>query len=61
MLKGVLNNDLYILTHPEFKKGVEEKFNAILKSFPDEPINEERAKAIAFLLRNPIFDEINGK
>lgn len=61
VLKGVRNNDLYILTHPEFKKGVEEKFNAILKSFPDEPINEERAKAIAFLLRNPIFDEINGR
>ncbi|MEZ5893343.1 MAG: SDR family NAD(P)-dependent oxidoreductase [Parvularculaceae bacterium] len=61
VLKGVLNNDLYILTHPEFKKGVEEHFNAILKSFPDEPINEERAKAIAFLLRNPIFDEINRR
>lgn len=61
VLKGVLNNDLYILTHPEFKKGVEEKFSAILKSFPDEPINEERAKAIAFLLRNPIFDEINAR
>ena len=59
VLKGVQNNDLYILTHAEFKKGVEEKFNAILKSFPDEPVNEERAKAIAFLLRNPIFDEIN--
>ena len=61
VLKGVLNNDLYILTHPEFKKGVEEKFNAILKSFPDEPVNEKRAEAIAFLLRNPIFDEINNK
>ncbi|PQA86989.1 SDR family NAD(P)-dependent oxidoreductase [Hyphococcus luteus] len=60
VLKGVQNNDLYILTHAEFKKGAEEHFNAILKSFPDEPINEERAKAISFLLRNPIFDEING-
>ena len=61
VLKGVQNNDLYILTHPEFKKGTEEKFNAILKSFPDEPINEERAKAITFLLHNPIFDEIYKK
>lgn len=61
VLKGVLNNDLYILTHAEFKKGVEEKFQAVLKSFPEEPINEERAKAIAFLLRNPIFDEINKR
>lgn len=61
VLKGVLNNDLYILTHPEFKKGTEEHFNAILNSFPDEPINEERAKAIAFLLHNPIFNEINEK
>ena len=61
VLKGVQENDLYILTHPEFKKGLEEKFRAILKSFPNEPINEERAKAIAFLLRNPIFDEINER
>jgi len=61
VLQGVLNNDLYILTHREFKEGLQEKFDAIMKSFPDEPINEERKKAIAFLLRNPIFDEINKK
>lgn len=59
VLKGVRNNDLYILTHREFKEGTAEHFMAILNSFPDEPVNQERAKDIAFLLRNPIFDPIN--
>jgi hypothetical protein len=27
----------------------------MLASFPDEPLNEERADAIRFLLSNPIF------
>jgi hypothetical protein len=33
------------------------RFDAILASFPDEPINHERAEAIGFLLGNPVFDE----
>lgn len=61
VLRGVENDDLYILTHPEFKPGAEEHFAAILASFPDEPLNEKRAKTIAFLLRNPIFGDITKR
>ena len=57
VLAGIRNNDLYILTHPEFKEGTRLRFEAILASYPDEPINEARAKEIAFLLGNPVFDE----
>jgi NADP-dependent 3-hydroxy acid dehydrogenase YdfG len=57
VLAGIRNNDLYILTHPEFKEGTRARFEAILASYPDEPINEARAKEIAFLLGNPVFDE----
>ena len=57
VLAGIRNNDLYILTHPEFAAGMRTRFDAILASFPDEPINRERAEAIGFLLGNPVFDE----
>jgi len=36
VLNGIRNNDLFILTHPEFKPGVQERFDAILSSFPEE-------------------------
>ncbi len=58
VLAGIRNDDLYILTHREFREGVDERFRAILASFPDEPRNEERAQAIGFLLSNPIFGEV---
>jgi NAD(P)-dependent dehydrogenase (short-subunit alcohol dehydrogenase family) len=55
VLAGIRNDDLYIFTHREFREGAEERFRAMLASFPDEPRNEERAKEIDFLLANPIF------
>lgn len=57
VLAGIRNNDLYILTHPEFAAGMRKRFDAILASMPDEPVNEARADAIGFLLGNPVFDE----
>lgn len=61
ILRGIRRNDLYIFTHPEFREGAEEHFRAMLTSFPDEPINQERADAIRFLLSNPIFREASEK
>jgi NAD(P)-dependent dehydrogenase (short-subunit alcohol dehydrogenase family) len=61
VLEGIRRNDLYIFTHPEFREGVDERCRAILGSFPDEPRNDERAEAIAFLLSNPIFREALGQ
>ena len=55
VLAGIRNDDLYIFTHREFREGAEERFQAMVASFPDEPRNEERAKEIDFLLSNPIF------
>jgi len=57
MLAGARANELYIFTHPEFRDGVAERFDAILASFPEEPIDAERAQAIGFLLHNPVFTE----
>lgn len=58
LLRGVRDNELYILTHPEFRDGLRERFRAILASFPDEQVDEERAASYAFLLRNRIFTEV---
>lgn len=55
VLQGVRRNDLFILTHPEFKDGVRERHDTILNAFPDEPINTERANAITFLTSHPIY------
>jgi NAD(P)-dependent dehydrogenase (short-subunit alcohol dehydrogenase family) len=58
VLTGIRRNDLYIFTHREFREGADERFRAMLASFPDEPLDEERAEAIDFLLSNPIFREV---
>ncbi len=42
VVNGIRNNDLYILSHPEFKDGMEERFNAMLTSVPDEAFPADR-------------------
>ena len=55
VLAGIRRDDLYIFTHREFREGADERFRAMLASFPDEPLDDERADNIRFLLSNPIF------
>jgi NAD(P)-dependent dehydrogenase (short-subunit alcohol dehydrogenase family) len=55
VLNGVRRNDLFILTHPEFREGVRERSETLLQAFPDEPINEERASTITFLTSSPVY------
>lgn len=56
VLKGLIADDLFIFTHPEFKAGLKARMEKMLASFPDEPINEERYEAIAWLTQNDIYD-----
>ncbi len=58
VLAGIRRDDLYIFTHREFREGAHERFHAMLASFPDEPLNQERADDIPYLLSNPIFREV---
>jgi hypothetical protein len=55
VLAGVRRNELFILTHPEFRDGVRERSDALLNAFPDEPQNEERASAISFLTSHEVY------
>ena len=56
VLAGMKRNDLWILTHPEYRGGAQERFDAILESFPVEgPAPPERIQAEAMVIRNPLF------
>lgn len=57
VLNGVIHNDLFIITHPEYMPGTQERFDAMLISNPEEdtPIPEARLKAEARTLRAGIY------
>jgi NAD(P)-dependent dehydrogenase (short-subunit alcohol dehydrogenase family) len=56
VLRGIKNDDLYILTHAEFKPGFEQRANAILRAFPADAPYDGFAKVFGILVNNPIFD-----
>jgi hypothetical protein len=55
VLNGVVNNDLFILSHPEFKPGMKDRFDAILASEPQEAFPEARARSAARVLTSPAY------
>ena len=55
VLHGLRRGDMFILTHPEFKAGVIDRHRAIEAAFPDEPIDEIRARSIPFLIASPVY------
>jgi NAD(P)-dependent dehydrogenase (short-subunit alcohol dehydrogenase family) len=55
VLNGVRHNDLFILTHPEFKDGMQERYDAIIASVPDEEFPAARAAASARVLHADIY------
>jgi NAD(P)-dependent dehydrogenase (short-subunit alcohol dehydrogenase family) len=57
VLNGVVNNDLFIVTHPEYMPGTQERLDAILASEPIEstPPPEARVKASARVLHAGIY------
>jgi hypothetical protein len=42
VLRGIRNNDFYILSHPEFREEFQESFDEIIAALPDEPLNPQR-------------------
>ena len=56
VLAGVRNNDLFILSHPEFRDGLQERFEAILASVADVEVPPAtRLAAEQSMLRNPLY------
>jgi len=60
VLEGVLNDELYILTHSEFLTGVTDRANAMIASVPARlPQNEEYKAVFGMLFNSPVWaDEI---
>jgi NAD(P)-dependent dehydrogenase (short-subunit alcohol dehydrogenase family) len=54
VLQGILNDELYIMTHSEFRQGLEERAQAMCAAVPDLPENEEYKATFSVLFRNPI-------
>ena len=57
VVRGVKRGDLYILTHAEFKKGVDARFSAISRAFPDEVPNPRYSEIFPMLTYNDVFDK----
>jgi len=60
VMRGIRNNDLYIMTHPEFKAGYNARHEAIMRACPDEPRNEKRLEVIktyGTVYYNDIYDK----
>jgi NADP-dependent 3-hydroxy acid dehydrogenase YdfG len=58
VLNGVVNNDLFILSHPEFAPGMKERFDAIMDSTPpvEAPIPPGRIEAERGVIRCGIYE-----
>ena len=54
VLQGILNDELYILTHSEFRQGIEERTQAMRAAVPNLPENQEYKSTFSVLFRNPI-------
>ncbi|HTX24318.1 MAG TPA: SDR family NAD(P)-dependent oxidoreductase [Steroidobacteraceae bacterium] len=56
VLRGIHENRLYILSHPEFRDVIAARNAALLAAVPNEPIDQARADSIRWILSNPIYD-----
>ncbi len=57
VLNGVVNNDLFIITHPEYMPGTKQRFDAVLVSEPleDTPPPPDRVKVETRVLHAGIY------
>jgi NAD(P)-dependent dehydrogenase (short-subunit alcohol dehydrogenase family) len=60
VLRGIKRNDLFIMTHPEFRDGIIARNQALLRAIPDETPNVKRhevLKGYGTLVYNPIYEK----
>ncbi len=60
VVRGIRNNDLFIITHPEWKRGYNGRHEAIMRACPDEPRKEKRWNIIqtfGTIIYNDIYDK----
>jgi NADP-dependent 3-hydroxy acid dehydrogenase YdfG len=57
VLKGIKNNQLFIISHPEFRDVLRARHAKIEASISDAPIDPARAESVRFILSNAIYSE----
>ena len=57
VLNGIRRNDMYILTHPEIRKMLETRAQALIAALPDEPPNEARIAAMGETRHLALYEE----
>lgn len=57
VVKGVLENQLYIFTHGMFRQGMQEKFDKMLRSLPTAPDDPGLVRDLAIFTSNPIYSQ----
>jgi short-subunit dehydrogenase len=58
VLRGIRRNDLFIISHPEFREGLIARNEALIRAIPDEPLNLQRLEMLremGTLLCQPIY------
>jgi 2-hydroxycyclohexanecarboxyl-CoA dehydrogenase len=60
VVAGILRNDLYIFTHAEHRDILSERFQAILRSVPDEHADPRRAAVERRLMSNPMYAAVES-
>ena len=55
VLRGIKNNQLFIISHPEFRDVLKARHAKIEASIADEQIDPVRAASVGFILSNPVY------
>ncbi|HME37420.1 MAG TPA: SDR family NAD(P)-dependent oxidoreductase [Steroidobacteraceae bacterium] len=57
VLRGIKDNQLFIISHPEFRDVLRARHAKIEASISSEPIDAVRAESVRFILSNAIYSE----
>jgi hypothetical protein len=57
VLEGIHNNQLFILSHPEYRDVMSARHNALLAALPAEAEDAARVESSRSILSNPIYFE----
>jgi hypothetical protein len=57
VLRGIKDNQLFIISHPEYRNVLRARHAKIEASITQEPVDEVRAESVRWILSNPIYSE----
>jgi NAD(P)-dependent dehydrogenase (short-subunit alcohol dehydrogenase family) len=57
VLHAIVHNQLFVITHNEFKAGAQQRCAALIASFPSGEPGDERTRGLGFAVTNPIYTE----